>query len=302
MDWPLTGALAGVTILAGVVGYGTLTLLESDAPQSTPGHRPALLPSRERPAVANVAPVDTAIWGNPTLDPSSAAGTSATYEASSDVMAEYPAANRYGPRPAARRPTVGPSVFETDGSHAPPANSDAAKRKYAAIQEPPFAGAKPSDFGGRRLPPEGKTAPTTASQSKGAANPEHGGIEEWRVITTARASYFNLGGHVDANGIIDSLASGHFRDAIKKHPNYGKLPQAIKMAVEAPRISLVKLAPYRTSLGMNDKQMEEEQGVKFVRVASTRDVDLGELERAGVPALELGPFPAQGAMRAFAPN
>jgi hypothetical protein len=148
-----------------------------------------------------------------------------------------------------------------------------------------------------------ETATTTGSQSKEAANPEHAAIEEWKVITTAKASYFNLGGHVDANGNIDSLASGHFREAIKKNPNYPKLPQAIKMAIEAPRISLVKLAPYRTSLGMNDKQMEEEQGVKFVRVASTRDVDLGELDTARVPALELRPFPGQGsAMRGFAPN
>jgi len=183
-------------------------------------------------------------------------------------------------------------VFETDGSHAPPASFDSARRKHAAIQESPFAGAKPSDISGRRFPSEGqaKAALTTDSHSKEAANPEHAGIEEWKVITTAKASYFNLGGHVDANGNIDSLASGHFRDAIKKHPNYPKLPQAIKMAIEAPRISLVKLAPYRKYLGMNDKQIEEEQGVKFVRVASTRDVDLGELEMAGVPALKHRPF------------
>ena len=177
--------------------------------------------------------------------------------------------------------------------------------------------AKPTvETSGRRPPPEGqkKTAPTMAPQSKEAVHPE---LEEWKVITTAKASPFNLGGHVDRNGIIDSLASPHFRDAIKKHPNYPKLPQRLQTAMEAPNISLVKLAPYRTHLGISDKKIEEEQGVKFVRVASlrgvdlgetrgvdlgetrgvdlgeTRGVDLGELEMANVPALELGPFPAQ---------
>ena len=71
------------------------------------------------------------------------------------------------------------------------------------------------------------------------------------------------------------------------------LPQRIKVAIEAPNINLVKLAPYRTHLGINDKKIEEEQGVKFVRIASTRNVNLGEPEMANVPALELGPFPAQ---------
>jgi len=289
MDWPLTGALAGVTILVGVVGYGTLTLVRSGAPQTTPAPpNPVLLPSRERPAVASVsptpyipnAPAETAILS----DPAPGAASDPPHEASSDVTGGYPAPNQYGPRATAKRSTV--------GSHAPPASSDSAKRRQAAIQASPFASATPSDISGRRLPPEGqkKTAPTTASQSKEAANPQQAGIEEWKVITTAKASFFNLGGHVDADGNIDSLASSHFRDALKKHPNYPKLPQAIKMAIEAPRISLVKLAPYRTSLGINDKQIEQEQGIKFVRVASTRGVDLGELEMAGVPALELRPF------------
>jgi hypothetical protein len=150
----------------------------------------------------------------------------------------------------------------------------------------------PVEIGGRRPPPEGpkKTTPTTASQSKEAVHPE---LDEWKVITTGKASYFNLGGHVDANGVIDSLASSHFRDAVKRHPNYPKLPQRAKTAVEAPNINLVKLAPYRTYLGINDKKIEEEQGVKFVRIASTRGVDPEELELADVPPLELGPFPAQ---------
>jgi hypothetical protein len=41
--------------------------------------------------------------------------------------------------------------------------------------------------------------------------------EVWRVVPTANASYFNLGGHIDKNGIVDSLASGYLRDALKSH-------------------------------------------------------------------------------------
>jgi hypothetical protein len=367
MDWSSTGALAGATIVAGVVGfYGTLTLLGSGASQPTAHRPPVLLPSRERPAVANVSPIpaspdaptQAATWG----DPASVAGSAPTistlgeypapnqygsapststlgeYPApnqygtapSTSTLGEYPAPNQYDPRLAARRPAVEPPVSKAHGSHAPPGSSDSAKRRPAAPQESVFAGTGPStprveysnrpggrmsmdakptvEISGRRPPPEGqkKTAPTMAPQSKEAVRPE---LEEWKVITTAKATPFNLGGHVDRNGIIDSLASSHFRDAIKKHPNYPKLPQRIQTAMEAPNISLVKLAPYRTHLGISDKKIEEEQGVKFVRVASirgvdlgetrgvdleeTRGVDLGELEMANVPALELGPFPAQ---------
>ena len=359
MDWSLTGALAGVTIVAGVVGYGTLTLLGSGASQPIAPPPPVLLPTRERPAVvvspipdSPAAPTHTAIWGDPAPGAASVAGSapsSTLQDALSDGIGEHPAPNQYGrvrqqrrdfqrnpavhaagsvvDRPEQDRrlrevlqrefPAVEPPAFKAHGSYAPPGSSDSARRRPAAAQESVFAGTGPStprveysnrpggrmsmdakpmvEISGRRSTPEGQknTATTMASQSKEAVHPEHASIEEWKVITTAKANYFNLGGHVDANGIIDSLASSHFRDAIKKHPNYPKLPQRIKVAIEAPNINLVKLAPYRTYLGINDKKIEEEQGVKFVRIASTRSVDLGELEMANVPALELGPFPAQ---------
>ena len=355
MDWSLTGALAGVAILAGVVGYGTLTMLGPGASQPNAPRPPVLL--SERPAIANVSPIPytphapthTAIWGDPAPGAASVAGSGPTtstlgeYPApnqygsapATSTLGEYPAPNQSDPRLAARRPAVEPPVSKAHGSHAPPGSSDSAKRRPAAPQESVLAGTGPStprveysnrpggrmstdakptvEISGRRPPPEGqkRTAPTMTPQSKEALHPE---LEEWRVITTAKATPFNLGGHVDRNGIIDSLASSHFRDAIKKHPNYPKLPQRIQTAMEAPNISLVKLAPYRTYLGISDKKIEEEQGVKFVRVASirgvdlggleastrgvdlgeleasTRGVDLGELEMANVPALELGPF------------
>jgi hypothetical protein len=88
---------------------------------------------------------------------------------------------------------------------------------------------------------------------------------EWRVIPTANASYFNLGGHIDKAGIVDSMATPSLRDALKLHTKFGQLPPDIKTHILTQNISLPKIAPYRTLLGMDDKILEQEQGVKFVR-------------------------------------
>jgi hypothetical protein len=95
------------------------------------------------------------------------------------------------------------------------------------------------------------------------------GPVQWRAVPTAKASFFNLGGHLDKNGVVDSLASPHLRDAFKTHKNYPRLPPQTKALIEAQNINLSKLAPYRALLGINDRVIEEEQGVRFERVAST---------------------------------
>jgi len=69
------------------------------------------------------------------------------------------------------------------------------------------------------------------------------------------------------------MASGPLRDAFKKVKNYDKLPPEAKALIEAPNINLSKLAPYRALLGIDDSKIEQEQAVKFVRVASTRGID-----------------------------
>jgi hypothetical protein len=94
--------------------------------------------------------------------------------------------------------------------------------------------------------------------------------EQWRVVVTAKASYFNLGGHVDSAGIVDSLASSHLRDALKSHRNFTQLPPEIRSHILTQNINLAKVAPFRGLLGMNDKTLEEEQAVRFERVASNR--------------------------------
>jgi hypothetical protein len=90
----------------------------------------------------------------------------------------------------------------------------------------------------------------------------------WEVRTTAKASYFNLGGHVDKNGLVDSLASGYLRDALKKHQNYAKLPPHIQAYINEPNVNLAKIAGYRVMLGIDDKEMEEKQAVRFIRIAA----------------------------------
>jgi len=95
----------------------------------------------------------------------------------------------------------------------------------------------------------------------------------WEVRTTIKASYFNLGGHVDKNGVVDSLASGYLRDALKKHPNYAKLPHNIQAYINEPNINLAKIAGYRALLGIDDKEMEEKQAVQFIRVAASRGIE-----------------------------
>jgi hypothetical protein len=97
--------------------------------------------------------------------------------------------------------------------------------------------------------------------------------DSWEVHTTAKASYFNLGGHVDKNGVVDSLASSYLRDALKKHQNYAKLPAHIQAYINEPNINLARIAGYRAVLGIDDKEMEEKQGVQFIRIAASRSIE-----------------------------
>lgn len=94
---------------------------------------------------------------------------------------------------------------------------------------------------------------------------------QWRVVATANASYFNLGGHINGAGIVDSAASEQLREAFKVHRNFNKLPADIKKHILTQNISLAKIAPYRGLLGINDKTIEREQAVRFERVGSLRN-------------------------------
>jgi len=101
-----------------------------------------------------------------------------------------------------------------------------------------------------------------------AATGIHSPAERWRVIVTAKANYFNLGGHVNRSGVVDRIASNHLRDALKSHRNFGQIPPEIRRHILTQNINLTKIAPYRALLGMDDVKLEQEQAVKFERVVN----------------------------------
>jgi hypothetical protein len=216
MDWPLTGAIAGVVVLAGAVTAGAVFALRSTPepvnkkpqtfvlllapPPDTPGYATASFPSN--------ADDDLRIDSRPR-------------------QAVEPVTPPVQKKPASQRP---------EGETLAKANGPQSQNKVGSSSGTDTSGKQPL-----------QVAP-----------------ERWRVTTTAKASYFNLGGHVDKAGVVDSMASEHLRETFQKHQNFGKLPPDLKAHINnSPNINLVKLAPYRKLLGVNDKWLEEEQGVRF---------------------------------------
>jgi hypothetical protein len=307
IDWTITGVSAGVAILAGAVAYEAFVLISSGS-----GAEPAkdyhlasvstsvLIPARDRPAasvtVVPAASAPVAVFApNPqqpisqqasrpmltpgpeaelypppnassssvnttSVNPSSANRWESPQPAATDNFNSYPSPNTAGPAPR-RNPPMPQHSAASFNDYPPPIPAGSGKR--ASMPMP--MGTRLSD----RLPPQADYASLPRPEPKALPM----AAELWRVETTPKANYFNLGGHVDRDGVVDSLASSYLRDALKKHRNFVKLPPQIKAYVEAPTINLAKIAGYRAMLGIDDRKMEEEQGVKFVRVAS-RGVDL----------------------------
>jgi hypothetical protein len=166
MDWTLAGALVGVTILAGTVGYELFVIARSNPAPAQEYQAPRiLLPARER-AVVN---------------------------ASSDVPAVVVT-------PATQ--TSAPQI------NAPPVYTTASSPQYSSRVEilPPVGGG-PKDHS---PPPDSSTSAHNVVKPPPQPPPPRPQInsESWLIQTTAKASYYNLGGHVDKNGVVDSLASG----------------------------------------------------------------------------------------------
>lgn len=123
----------------------------------------------------------------------------------------------------------------------------------------------------RAITPAAKPHPPP-SDNIAMINPHHvQQAVQWRVVATANASYFNLGGHINGAGIVDSAASEQLREAFKVHRNFKKLPPDIRTHILTQNISLPKIAPYRGLLGINDKTIEREQAVRFERVGGLRN-------------------------------
>jgi hypothetical protein len=231
MDWTLTGALGGVAILAITAGYG-LSVIARSNPEPAKEYRaaPVLIPTPERPVVDANANVP-------------AAGYTLQSNAPAVVYAPAPQAN------------------------APPVSNTAGSPQYPSrVEIPPPIGSTPKDHS---LPPDYPISGYKEAKPPPLPKPQINS-DFWEVHTTAKASYFNLGGHVDKNGVVDSLASSYLRDALMKHKNYAKLPPQIQIYIDGPSINLAKIAGYRALLGIDDKEMEEKQGVKFTRIAGSR--------------------------------
>lgn len=234
MDWPLTAALTGIAIAAGAGCYGLVTFISSDAPP----------PTSTIAATAQLTP-------------------------SSRLPAGYsppaPSRQEFGPlRPFVLSDPDEPSDADKTGpGRNQKADPDVSPRRRpsAAKKEPP---AKAGQYDVASLPPNSAGQTVEAKASAPAPAPER-----WRVVATANASYFNLGGHINRSGIVDSLASSHLRDAFKAHRNFARLPADIKAHIlGAENIDLPRIAPYRVLLGINDRKLEEEQAVRFERVTN----------------------------------
>jgi hypothetical protein len=236
LDWPVVGAIAAVTIVGGAVAYEAFALLKSDP---TPAKHPPLLASYG-------SSVERTAYDIPGFAGSGSGERPLSFplirliDPDRDSAPEPPAA-KSAPPPAAK------------------ASGSAQPKKAPVVQET----AKPpvSDSGEVKV---AKLTPTETSPAPAAATPAR--AEQWRVIPTANASYFNLGGHIDRAGIVDGLATPHLRDALTKHSKFGQLPADIRTHILTQNIDLPKIAPYRSLLGMDDRILEQEQAVKFVRV------------------------------------
>ena len=231
MDWPLIGAVSAVTIVAGVVTVEAVVFIQSDAE-----------PVRRAPALASYA---SSVERSATELPGFSTGQPPKWTPSFPLISlidpdripqaesRIPADQLPAPEPPRRRPAASASARQ-----APPGD----------LTDTP-----PGEF---------KTAKLSTPEVQPRA-------EQWIIVVTAKASYFNLGGHVDKAGIVDTLASSYLRDALKSHRNFAQLPPEIRAHILGQNINLAKIAPYRGLLGMNDKTLEEEQAVRFERVASS---------------------------------
>jgi hypothetical protein len=233
MDWPVIGAVSALALVAGTVTYEVVVFMQSD---------PA--PIKSAPQLASYgSSVDRSAYEIPGF----ATGRPAEWTPSFPLI-----------------PLIDPDRVPAPESRLPA--NQAAPREPAAKPAAAAGPVKPpSSAGPPKTPPPSEIK--TANLTTPAAQPRP---EQWRVVVTAKASYFNLGGHVDQAGIVDSLASSHLRDALKSHRNFPQLPPEIRSHILTQNINLAKVAPFRGLLGMNDKTLEEEQAVRFERVASNR--------------------------------
>ncbi|MET0722760.1 MAG: hypothetical protein ABWY64_18280 [Tardiphaga sp.] len=169
-------------------------------------------------------------------------------------------------RPAPEQPSIAPAPLSPPAQPAPPSSAAPPQRKPVAVQPPAEAPAQPRPTREQ----QGSAVANAPTSVKPPVQQAPVVTEQWRVVATANASAFNLGGHINKAGIVDSLASSHLRDALKAHRNFGRLPPHLRAHIETQNIDLRKLAPYRALVGIDDSRLEADQGVRFERVVASR--------------------------------
>jgi hypothetical protein len=246
MDWPLTGAVAGTLVLAGATTAWLSFLHHSSSDGLIVPKAPTLM-SADSTQISS----DSPRLSEPAAYPST-------------QTLQVPLAQTRTER------VDGGKIQESTNQYHP----------YDSMASQPSRQPTSSEYAARRPSSSDHTKPASSlSVSTPLPAQPQTSIQEWRAVATARANSFNLGGHLDQFGVVDSLASSYLRDAFKKGKNYNKLPPEAKAWVEAANVNLSKLAPYRALLGIDDSKIEVEQAVKFVRVASTRGIDDADLDQ-----------------------
>jgi hypothetical protein len=264
MDWPLTGAVGGTLVLAGAT-TAWLYFIYQSAPEvrvvATPPSATLMPTTPRRPSSSDdMRPVVPSLQARTQpVDAGKIRESASPYLPYDSTPQRPPSAD--GERPAA--PSLQPRTQ-------PP---DAGRTKASANPHPPY------DAMAKAPPPPDRTKPAALTALTPMPVQPQASVAEWRAVATAHANSSNLGGHLDRSGIVDSLGSSYLRDALKNARNYNKLPPDARALIDAPTINLSRLAPYRGLLGIDDSRIELEQGVRFVRVASTRGVDDADLEQ-----------------------
>ena len=246
MDWPLTGTVAAITILTAGASYGVVTLILSDVPVPKQTVKSAqLVPTAALPRY--LTPTLPREELTPTAPPLLLNDPVGPFDIRKTNLETGPAPAEIAPTAKSRSPSVVKKASPLRLASLPPATVEG------------VAPVVPKSNASLQTGPQGAPASPVIAQ------------EKWRVVATENASYFNLGGHINRGGVVDSLASSHLRDAFKAHRNFGKLPPDIRSHIaSSENIDLTRIAPFRVLLGINDKKIEEEQAVRFERVASNR--------------------------------
>lgn len=240
MDWPVIGTVSATILVAGALTFEVVVFMQPDPAPIRPLPRLARLIGPDR-----IPQSDSPLPRLPTLvEPDRIPQSASPLPRLSRLIEPDPIPQGKSPMPA-------------DPEPAPPPPQTASIASVLAKSSPSgvvYSAPPPREF---------KTAKLTLTEPQPRA-------EQWRIVVTAGANYYNLGGHIDRAGIVDEFASSHLREALKVHRNFPRLPPELRTHILTQNISLPKLAPYRGLLGMNDRTLEEEQAIRFVRVVSNR--------------------------------